>query len=354
MTARRAPQNPILTPADVPPSRRDFQVVGAFNPAVTRHDGDVVLLLRVAEGPRETASGDVAAAVFDPGTNRVEIRRWRRSDVGTNDPRVIEADGGTWLTSMSHLRVARSRGKDGLRFDVESAPALFPATPYESFGVEDARITRIDDIYWINYTAVSEHGIATALASTKDFRAFERHGIIFSPNNRDVTLFPEKIGGRFVALHRPMPHGLGHSAIWAATSADLHSWGDHRLVAARRAGAWDDAKIGGGAVPFRVTARGHEGWLAIYHGVTESPPTYSLGALLLDAREPWRVIARSREPILRPETEYERTGFYGHVVFTCGLLADGDRVRIYYGAADGVTAVADLSLEEILSGLSPT
>jgi predicted GH43/DUF377 family glycosyl hydrolase len=80
--------------------------------------------------------------------------------------------------------------------------------------------------------------------------------------------------------------------------------------------------------------------------------TYSLGALLLDARDPSRVLARSREPILSPETPYEREGFFGGVVFTCGLIADGDRVRIYYGAADGVTAVADLSLDEILAGMA--
>ncbi len=80
--------------------------------------------------------------------------------------------------------------------------------------------------------------------------------------------------------------------------------------------------------------------------------TYSLGALLLDARDPARVIARSREPILSPEAPYEREGFFGGVVFTCGALVEGDVVRAYYGAADGVTAVADLSLDEILSGLS--
>ena len=85
--------------------------------------------------------------------------------------------------------------------------------------------------------------------------------------------------------------------------------------------------------------------------MTGTPHTYALGALLLDADDPARVIARSREPILCPEAAYEREGFFGGVVFTCGLLAEGDRVRIYYGAADGVTAVADLSLTEILAGM---
>ena len=150
-----------------------------------------------------------------------------------------------------------------------------------------------------------------------------------------------------------MPTGIGEPAIWIASSVDLMSWGSHRLVASAREGTWDDAKVGGGAVPFRVRANNEDAWLAIYHGVTSSPLTYSLGALLLDARDPARVIARSREPILFPEAAYEREGFFGGVVFTCGLVAEGDLVRIYYGAADGVTAVADLSLAEILAALSP-
>ena len=86
--------------------------------------------------------------------------------------------------------------------------------------------------------------------------------------------------------------------------------------------------------------------------MTGSTTRYSLGALLLDPADPGKVLARSREPILSPEAPYEREGFFGGVVFTCGLLAEGDLVRIYYGAADGVTAVADLSLGEILAGLS--
>ena len=359
------------------PSRADFEVVGAFNPGVTRHAGDVVLLVRVAEAPLRSAD-EVAAPYFDAGTGRIRVQRWATDtpDVDTSDPRVISAGGRTWLTSLSHLRVARS--SDGIRFEIEPAPALAPATALESWGIEDPRITLLDGTYWINYTAVSPFGIATALASTRDFRTFDRHGIIFPPQNRDVTIFPEPIGGRFVALHRPMPEGIGEPAIWLAWSADMTGWGEHRVVASARDDAWDSSKIGGGAVPFRVHVDGQDAWLAVYHGVGRvqeesgnalpasrpaAPPggtadarpaalRYALGALLLDGRDPSRVIARSREPILVPEAAYEREGFFGHVVFTCGLLADGDGVRIYYGAADAVTAVADLSLDTILSGLA--
>jgi predicted GH43/DUF377 family glycosyl hydrolase len=340
----------------VPPSRPDLRVLGVFNPGVTRHDGATVLLLRVAEAPVHIADDEVAAPVFDPRSRTILVRRWRRDDpdVDAGDPRMIIVDGQSWLTSISHLRVARSG--DGIHFEVEPAPALSPATEYEAFGVEDARISRIAGTYWINYTAVSSHGITTALASTRDFKTFGRHGVIFPPNNRDVTIFPEQLGGRWRALHRPMPWGLGAPAIWLATSPDMVAWGDHRLVAGPRAGMWDEVKIGGGAVPFRVRTDRRDAWLAVYHGVTGSPHRYALGALLLDAADPSRVLGRSRAPILQPEAPYEKSGFFAEVVFTCGLLSPNDgaadgTVRVYYGAADGVTAVADLSLSEIVAGL---
>jgi beta-1,2-mannobiose phosphorylase / 1,2-beta-oligomannan phosphorylase len=312
----RAPENPIITAEMVLPSRPDFEVLGVFNPGVARHNGDVVLLLRVAEAPRKMSSALAAAPIFNSESGRIEIKRWQVTEEGpdVSDPRLVVDNGRTWLTSMSHFRVARS--SDGIHFDVEGLPALTAATAYESFGVEDPRITQLDGVYWITYTAVSHYG------------------------------------GLYAALHRPMPEGLGQHSIWAASSTDLKSWGNHRIVATPRHGSWDDTKVGGGAAPFRVHHGKEDGWLAIYHGVTGDPPTYALGALLLNRHDPSRVRGRSRDPILIPEAPYEREGFFGKVVFTCGALTDGDLVRVYYGAADGVTAVADLSLQEILSGLA--
>jgi len=350
--ARRAPENPIITPEMVRPAVPGLEVVGAFNAAVARYQEEVLLLLRVAEAPAPSA-GEAAAPIYSVDSGGVETRKWSldAEGVDASDPRVITVGGRTWLTSISHLRIARSA--DGIHFDIEPAPALSATTAYETFGIEDPRITLIDDTYWINYSAVSPRGVSTALASTTDFRTFDRHGIIFPPSNKNVTIFPEKIGGSYHALHRPNLEGFERPAIWSATSQDLRSWGDHRFVAAARDDGWDNEKIGGGAPPFRVRTGQHDGWVAIYHGVTGSPYAYSLGALLLHPDDPSRVIARSRDPILEPEAPYERDGFFNGVVFTCGLLVDGDRVRIYYGAADGVTAVADLSLDEILSGLGP-
>ncbi|CAN5431130.1 glycoside hydrolase family 130 protein [soil metagenome] len=353
LPVRRSVENPILTPDSVRSSRPDFRVVGVFNPGVIRVGEETLLLLRVAEAPIDVASDEVAAPIYDHARARIDVRTWKRDAPGVDasDRRVIKVDGTTFLTSISHLRLARSL--DGIHFRTDDAPLLSPAHPLEAFGIEDARITAIDRKFLVNYTAVSPSGIATALAIGEDLGSLVRRGIIFAPPNRDVTIFPETIGGRYVALHRPMPEGIGTPAIWLATSSDLVAWGDHRLVAEARAGAWDDLKIGGGAVPFRVDVGGRAAWLAIYHGVTASPLTYSLGALLLDGDDPSRVLARSRSPILTPEAPYERAGFFANVVFTCGLVCEGDRVRIYYGASDGVTCVADLSLSAILADLEP-
>jgi beta-1,2-mannobiose phosphorylase / 1,2-beta-oligomannan phosphorylase len=344
--------NPILVPSQLEATRPDFEVVGVFNPGVIHVGEETVLLVRVAEAPRHVPPDRVAAPIYDPESRAVIVRTWPKDTPGlnTSDSRLVVVGRDTFLTSISHLRRARSR--DGLHFEVEAQPALSAEHALEAFGIEDPRITRIADTYWVNYTAVSSAGITTALASSRDLRSFERHGVIFSPPNRDVTIFPEKIQGRYWALHRPMPEDIGRPAIWLASSPDLLSWGGHRLVASQRSGMWDDLKVGGGAVPFRVEVGGRSAWLAVYHGVTAKPLTYSLGALLLDGDDPGLVLGRSRQPILFPEAPYELKGFFANVAFTCGLTVDGDRVRIYYGASDGVTCVADLSLQGILAGLA--
>lgn len=345
----RNANNPIIDPRRVPASSVELEVVGAFNAGVAAVGDETVLLLRVAEAPRGVPDNEIAAPVLDVGSGRIVVRRWPRAGNVGADSRVFDIEGATYLTSISHLRIARS--KDGVDFVVDPAPAVTATDALEAFGVEDPRITRLDDAWWITYTAVSSAGIATGLLRTTDFRSFERRGIVFAPPNRDVAIFPERIGGRAVALHRPMTHGLGRPSMWIATSPDLQSWGEHRLVAGPRAGTWDDEKIGAGAVPFRVVPDGRPAWLAIYHGVKSTPTTYALGALLLDYERPHVVLARSARPFLSPEAPYEREGFFGAVVFTCGALLRGDVVRIYYGAADSVTCVADVPLATIFAGL---
>jgi predicted GH43/DUF377 family glycosyl hydrolase len=110
---------------------------------------------------------------------------------------------------------------------------------------------------------------------------------------------------------------------------------------------WDEIKIGASAVPFKI----EQGWLEIYHGVDRNN-RYCLGAVLLDSQEPWKVTARTEKPIFEPEADYECNGFFGNVVFSCGLLCEDDKLKIYYGAADTVICYAELSLEETIKALN--
>jgi len=262
----RHPHNPLIVPAMVKPSRPDFEVIGAFNAGATLYEGEVLLLVRVAERPAALPDGWVRCPYYTP-EGELEVRHVARADPAwdASDPRLARnrATGELLLTSVSHLRLARSR--DGVHFSVAGQPWLTPAPPYESFGLEDPRITRLGGMYYVNYTAVSPHGIATALISTPDFVHITRHGIIFPPDNRDVTLFPEQVGSRYICYHRPMPGMFRRMSIWLATSPDLHHWGDSRLVLGGRQGQWDAGRVGGGAPPI-LTERG---WLAIYHGADE-------------------------------------------------------------------------------------
>ncbi len=139
---------------------------------------------------------------------------------------------------------------------------------------------------------------------------------------------------------------IGGNYIWIAQSPDLRHWGNHRCVARTRPGRWDSARIGAGCAPIRTD----RGWLMIYHGADEAH-RYCLGAMLLDAEDPSKVLARSDRPILEPEAPYEQTGFFGNVVFSNGQIVDGDRIALYYGASDEVICRADFSVREILQTL---
>jgi predicted GH43/DUF377 family glycosyl hydrolase len=342
----RSPANPVIRPSDVPPSRPDFEVIGALNAAAVRLGEETLLLLRVVERPRNPDPSVYLAPVYDPAEGKLTLLSFPKGAPGFDfsDPRGIGTPQGAYLTGISHLRLARSR--DGVHFTVEKEPALFPANESETFGIEDPRVTPVGADFYVTYVAVSRLGIVTCLARTRDFRTFERLGIIFPPDNKDGMLFPESIAGKYYALHRPSTSGFGRPEIWLAESPNLLDWGHHRRLIGLRPNGWEDARIGGGAPPFRSPP----GWLAIYHGAGVDN-RYCLAALLLDLAQPWKVLARSERPILEPEADYERQGFFGNVVFTCGATVENDRVRVYYGAADTCMALAEFSLEEILGSL---
>lgn len=342
----RCQSNPVIRPSDVSPSRPDFEVIGALNAAVAQLGEETLLLLRVVERPYNVDPTVYLAPVYDPASGKLTVLPFPKGAPGYDfsDPRGIGTPQGPYLTGISHLRLARSR--DGIHFTVDPQPALFPANEYETFGIEDPRITPVGQDFYITYVAVSRLGIVTCLARTRDFRSYERLGVIFPPDNKDGMLFPESIDGKYYALHRPSISSFGKPEIWLAESLNLLDWGHHRRLVGLRPNGWENNRIGGGAPPFRTP----RGWLVIYHG-TNLGNRYSLAALLLDLAQPWKIIGRSERPILEPETDYERLGFYGNVVFTCGATFENDTVRVYYGAADTCMAMAEFSLAEILSGL---
>ncbi|NQV32418.1 MAG: glycosidase, partial [Phycisphaeraceae bacterium] len=249
-----------------------------------------------------------------------------------------------YLTTLSHLRLASS--DNGIDFEVHNDKNIFGLGDHETFGIEDCRVTHIDGTYFLTYTAVSDNGYGVGMISTTNWSDFHRHGIIISGPNKDCAFFNEQINEKYYCLHRPSMTIVGGNDIWLAQSSDLEHWGKHQCIARTRPGMWDSVRIGAGASPIKT----EKGWLEIYHGADEDN-RYCLGALLLDLADPSRVIARSKEPILEPEMAYEKSGFFGNVVFTNGHIVDGDKITLYYGASDEFICAARLSIAEILNVL---
>ncbi len=338
----------LLQPADLPPSQDDLKVIGTFNPAAVATHNGVTLLVRVAEQPAERRPGQTGLPRWDPASIRVVIDWERNHELAPVDSRVVhrKRNARVQLTFISHLQVIHSH--DGRSLDARPGATFGPASEYEEFGVEDPRLTRIGDTFYFTYVAVSRHGVATALASTKDFQSFARHGIIFPPENKDVVLFPEKIGGQFWALHRPSGcTPFTRPEMWVATSPDLTHWGRHEYFL-KGDEPWDIGRIGAGTPPLRTA----KGWLEIYHGNSRREEdkgigAYSAGALLLDPENPQRILGAAGQ-LLVPETDYERRGFVPNVVFPTGIVDQAETVLVYYGAADTCAAVVEFSLPAIL------
>ncbi len=359
----RLSEKRLISPADVQPSRDDFEVIGVFNPGVIYIDDEVVMLARVAERPLEKRRGFTCLPRWTSGGDC--IVDWLPDDkLRGIDPRVIalREDGFLRLTSLSHLRVFRKqRASTGQESEQWSQGSLImPNSLSEEFGIEDPRITVIDQTYWITYVAVSRAGVATSLASSGDMQTFTRHGLIFPPENKDVVLFPQQINGSYFALHRPNPNShFSPPQIWLAQSRDLMHWGGHAPLLAG-CHPWEGERIGAGAPPILID----EGWLLVYHGcgrcAIDAPEgqvgVYSAGLVLLDRDDPTRVLARSSAPMMIPATTYESTGFVPDVVFPTAMMHSaangaGDSIDVYYGAADTSIAFAQFSKQALLNSM---
>jgi predicted GH43/DUF377 family glycosyl hydrolase len=239
-------------------------------------------------------------------------------------------------------RIGYAVSSNGYEFFRLDKPVFTPMGILESKGCEDPRLVSLEGKFYMTYTAYSMKGVRVSLASTRNFIQWERYGVVLPDmENKDAVLFPEKIGGKYVMLHRPMDPPR---SIWIAYSNDLVRWGDFKKVMAPIEGKWDGVGIGSASPPVRT----EKGWLLIYHGI-DKDGVYRLGAALLDLEDPSRVIGRHPEPILEPEEDYELRGEVREVVFGCGICEVEEKYFIYYGAADKVICGATAEKRELLN-----
>ena len=314
---RRSAANPILTRSDIPdlpPHVGDVSSV--FNPGAIRVGDRYMLLLRVQTRGRETV---LMVAESEDG-ERFSVR-----------PRVVQIDG---LETLDQ----------------------------KLYHIYDPRLTRIDETIYIVFAADTDDGCRLGVARTDDFERFELVSFGGDEESRNGVLFPERFNDRFLRLERPNRVQLAGgvttgSEIVLAESEDLVNWRTLGPVMAGRPHYWDEL-IGSGPPPVKT----REGWLHIYHGVAThfaSANIYQAGVVLLDLADPRRVLARSRNNILEPREPYELTGQVPNVVFPSGMIVDErddegyakpeSLVRVYYGAADTVVALATTTIKDLLS-----
>jgi predicted GH43/DUF377 family glycosyl hydrolase len=349
----------LIRPSDLQPLDPRCEIIGTFNPAAIRFQDEIILLVRVAERPHSKDPDTLIAprAMIQNGQLEWILDTFDAVGVDTGDPRKFTLpDGCQRLTSISHLCLVRLT-PDGKQIKEIITPAeLLPREPWEELGIEDPRITQIKDTFYITYVAVSRSmGVVTALMTTHDFRTFERHGIIFPTENKDIVLLPEKWKGYFVAYHRPVPHHTFNApSIETALSTDTKYWGQYQFLFGPRFGDWDSVKVGAGAPPVLLP----EGWLLIYHGVTsptaESPGgRYSAGAALLDKDNPLHLLARSKDALILPERDYEKHGFMPNVIFPTGALLSEDEknLLLFSGVADEMVTLKTIQVQSILQHL---
>lgn len=343
--AKRFLENPLLKPADLEPSTKGLEISCLLNPGVFQFINKTWLIVRVAERPAQ--KDEIISFPILTKTGGIEIIEIPKNDPDliATDARVINYKGVDYLTTLSHLRLLCSN--DGIHFyQPEDYPPVMGEGILQTFGIEDCRVTFLEDKYHLTFTAVSDNGVGVGLKRTTDWKTFQSHGMMLPPHNKDCAIFSEKINGIYYALHRPSSVDLGGNYIWLAESPDGIHWGNHQCIIKTRKDSWDSARVGAGAAPIKTDA----GWLEIYHGAN-SQHQYCLGAFLMDINDPSKVIARTEEPIMSPSAPYETSGFFGNVVFTNGHVVhpDGDTIAIYYGASDEFVCGANFSLKEILS-----
>ncbi len=363
----------LVSPKDIKPISKKFIVVGTFNPAAARlPNKDIVLYVRVTEKLKNEAGEDenyyyTPRCIGDKACN-IELDRFKKSDVKIkSDSDIIFKDDTKRLLFISHLRRV-ILDKTGFKVkSIDKKPTFTGLKTNGELGIEDPRIVKIGENYIMTYVSLSRLGnISTSLAVSKDCMKWDRKGMIFSEQNKDVCLFPDKFRKFYYGFNRP-ESGFQFSPphMWIASSKDLVNWGHNRPLLLSRRGKWDYERVGAGPPPVKTP----RGWLLLYHGVVggdfnapivvsgssvvRTSASYEVGAALFDLNYPRNLIAKSPGPILSPSKPYEKKGFVNNVIFPTGLVPDlnGEDVLLYSGGADTVTTVKKIALKDIFKAM---
>ena len=355
----------VLTPGDIDLSRSplaghleaETYVLGAFNPGMTRLPNvNMLLMVRIAEALREpVVDGKVHAIRWD-SQEQIHIRDgWPLELCDTSDPRKFLLHGHGWrimaLTSLSWLLPVET-SPDGLEIvRLHYDKAVAPQGTYQCYGVEDARISRVNGRWLMTTCSVSPERHSTTLYSSDNALDWQFEGIVLDHQNKDMLIFEGLIGGKYWAQTRPIgqlffaypPESPWHAgpSINLATSPDALHWMPHIQPGIRaKAGSVATARIGGGSPPILTEVAGKRGWLTLWHGVEPKQIVgiYRTYWSLLDPEEPWKVLASGDAPLLEPNPELtepiEDLMYLEDVVFTTGIIEDGDHFIVASGEAD--------------------
>jgi predicted GH43/DUF377 family glycosyl hydrolase len=336
MKLARYPGNPILAPHPDHP----WEDLAVFNPAAWRDEttGEIFLLYRAAE------SGPEYKCWFGLAKSKDGFHFERVSDQPAFSPSIEGFDGAT----LQDPRVV----KIGDWFYVTYAARHYPFGQFWVPGGRDRFLTPDCPPEFPRYLRIN--ATLTGLALTRDFKTWIRAGWLTDPNldDRDVILFPERIGGKFVMIHRPLEwvgpaYGTEQACAWIKTADDLLGFpqAPSRLLIKNRQ-SWEAFKLGVNTPPIRTP----HGWFTLYHAVGPDK-FYRLGALLLDLDDPSRVLHRTPDWLMQPEADYEIEGFYRGVCFPCGTVVKDGTLFVYYGAGDQFCAVASCDFDQLLAHL---
>lgn len=266
--------------------------------------------------------------------------------------------------SFEKCNIGIAFSDDGIHWKVEKKPFLTveDMKDPEITRVYDPRLTVIEDKCYLCFAVDTKHGLRGGIAVTEDFKSVKVLSMTV-PDNRNMVLFPEKVDGKYVRLERPFPvysrGGTDRFDIWMSKSPDLRYWGDSSLLMGVEDVPYANDKIGPGAPPIRTEA----GWLILFHTVDidrtrgkngweeKWQKRYCAGVMLLDLKDPSKIIGMYREPLLAPETGYEaEDGFRTNVIFPGGLILEDDgTVKIYYGASDTVECMATARVDDLIA-----